>query len=83
MINLRCRDQCGRALPGEEAAMQAGWTCLSIAGGWRCGPCGAELYAASRLVGAGEPGRDELPPDSRGALPRETASTILPPVVKA
>lgn len=76
---VRCRDRCGRSQPNEDAALQAGWSWLSIAGGWRCGPCGGALAAAARLRGPDELPRDALPPDSRGALTRETASSITPP----
>lgn len=78
-----CRDQCGAQVADDDAAIAAGWSCLSIAGGWRCGPCSRALALAAGVVGT--PGAafvDPLPPHSRGALPRETASTIAPSVVK-
>lgn len=59
--------------------MRAGYTCLSIAGGWRCGPCVALLLAAGAMEGTAGMTPDPLPPTSRGAIPRETAATILPP----
>lgn len=76
---IRCRDRCGRSVADDAAALQAGWSSLSIAGGWRCGACTSTLAAAGRIVGADLQTEDGLPPDSRGALPKETASTILPP----
>lgn len=76
---VRCRDACGREHPNDEAATAAGWTQQSFAKAWRCGPCAAALRAASTIQGTDEPFVDAVPRDSRGALPRETASTITPP----
>lgn len=80
---MNCRDLCGASVADEQAAGAAGWSCLSVAGGWRCGPCSNALAIASGIAGA--PGADfvdPLPAESRGALPRETASTIAASVVK-
>lgn len=80
---MNCRDQCGASVADEEGAGRAGWSCLSIAGGWRCGPCSSALAIAAAIAGAPDGGFvDPLPKDSRGALPRETASTIAASVVK-
>lgn len=62
--------------------MHRGWSFLQITGGWRCGRCDGELQAASRMVGTDDQTTDTLPADSRGALPRETASGIVAPAVK-
>lgn len=79
---IGCRDSCGARVPDETAAMQAGWSYLHVTGGWRCGPCAAALRVAAGIPGpAGAPMVDPLPPNSRGALPKETASTISAPVV--
>ena len=81
---MNCRDMCGASVADQDAAMQAGWSYLHVAGGWRCGACTHTLALAARLQGteaAYTP--DPLPPHSRGALPKETASGILPPTVKA
>ena len=79
---IRCRDQCGAEVADEGAAERAGWSCLQTTGGWRCGPCAGALYRASRMRGTDGHTPDTLPPASRGALPRETASTITAPSVK-
>lgn len=81
---LKCRDGCGAAVEDESGAEAAGWSYLSIRAAWRCGPCARELYAASTLVGPpAAPFVDTLPPDSRGALRKETASTIAAPSVRS
>lgn len=79
---IRCRGLCGAALPDDEAALRAGWSYLQITTGWRCGLCERELRAAGGIAGHDQASEDALPPSSRGALPRETASSILPPSVK-
>jgi hypothetical protein len=82
---IACSSGCGNKTwlneKGEPA--QAGWEYLSISARWRCGTCWRELRAASAFPGApaGE-FIDAIPPDSRGALPKETATTISPPVLK-
>lgn len=81
--SIRCRGQCGSALPDDEAAQRAGWSYLQITAGWRCGACERALIEAAHLTGTpGGYSPDPLPSSSRGALPRETASSILPPSVK-
>lgn len=80
---IGCRGLCGAELKDEDAATKAGWSYLQITAGWRCGSCDRELFAASKLVGInGTSSEDLIPSTSRGALPKETASTILPPSVK-
>lgn len=81
-VMLRCHDRCGREVLDVDAAMQAGWSYLSITARWRCGPCGAALRAASSMVGQGEGTVDALPPESRGALRKATADTIVIPYLK-
>jgi hypothetical protein len=81
-ISIRCRGQCGAVVADDRAALQAGWSYLQITAGWRCGACERELYAASHIVGTDTVTSDALDPKSRGALPKETASSILPPTVK-
>lgn len=82
MAAITCRGQCGATAATDDEAMHRGWSFLQITGGWRCGRCEGELLAAGRLVGTDDQTADELPPDSRGALPRETASGIVAPAVK-
>lgn len=78
-LRLKCRD-CERTTQDESTALREGWTFLSIAGGCRCPVCVSVLRKAGGIAGTTgliEP--DLLSPDSRGALPKETASTITPP----
>ncbi len=82
---IACRDACGAKVADQEAALQAGWSWLSIIGAWRCGDCEGALMRASRIEGA-RPDPvfiDQIPPASIGALRKETASTIKAPSVKA
>lgn len=80
--SLRCGDKCGREVVDQAAAEMAGWSFLPITARWRCGPCGAALYAASSMVGMGDGITDKLPPGSRGALPKSTADSIVIPYLK-
>lgn len=81
---LACRDECGTRVADESAAMAAGWSYQSIRAAWRCGACERALIVAARMVGTNSAVFvDTLPPSSRGALPKETASTISAPTVKA
>jgi hypothetical protein len=77
---IQCRDGCGALVRPDDNGDAPGWTLLAIAGGWRCGACTRALDKAARIAGLNEDSPDNLPPDSRGALPKETASTITPPV---
>lgn len=80
---LRCHDACGAVVADEDAATAAGWSYLHALQSWRCGACARALYEASVIKGTEPvPFTDTLPPSSIGALKRETASTIQPPVVK-
>lgn len=77
---IPCSAGCKRA---ELDPGAAGWSQLEITGWWRCGACTRELHAASSLVGMNpEPFVDALPADSRGALPRETATSIAAVAVR-
>jgi hypothetical protein len=79
---LACADACGASLPEDEISMH-GWQFLEIQRRYRCPACFRSLTAASGLPGT--PARtfvDALPADSRGALRKETATTITPPSVK-
>ena len=78
-----CRDACGARVADEKAAEEAGWTRLAVAGGWRCGNCVRICLEAGAIVGMQDEGFvDHLPATSRGALPKETASTIAKPAVR-
>jgi hypothetical protein len=82
-LPIYCSAGCKRTVTDEEAATVAGWEQLSITMRWRCGACGRELAAASSIVGMVDaPFVDALPADSRGALPRETASSIMAAAVR-
>lgn len=83
MSDLMCRDECGASVADDERALAAGWSYLSIRGAWRCGSCAHALSAAYQITGTPAPSGfvDPLPPASRGALRKETASTIAAPVV--
>lgn len=78
---IGCRGGCGAKQPDDDAAALAGWRYLQITKGWRCGPCDRDLVAASSLRGQGADTGDALDPQDRGALPKETASSILAPSV--
>jgi hypothetical protein len=81
-MTLGCSDSCGAQVPDDTAAMQAGWSFLVISTRWRCGPCAAALRRVVGIVGGPGSTADNLPNDSRGALPKATAHTILPHSVK-
>jgi hypothetical protein len=81
MIN--CVDGCGT--PGcqhEDEALDRVWHHLEISDRWRCADCTRALREAASLVGTDSITVDKLPADSRGALPKETASTIYPVSVR-
>lgn len=80
---IACRDECGARVADDESALAAGWSYQSIRGAWRCGACAYALSAAYQITGTPAPTEfvDPLPPGSRGALRKETASTIAAPVV--
>lgn len=85
---IPCRDGCGATViddlvDGMHAAEHAGWSWLAVTGSWRCGACEGALWRARGVEGtAAQPFVDPLPADSRGALKRETASSILAPAVR-
>ena len=83
-MSVACREgeACGKEVASEDEAMQAGWSWLAVAGGWRCGDCVQILLQAGAIVGTGGQTEDKLDPTSRGALPKETASSITPPAVR-
>jgi hypothetical protein len=79
---IRCRDACGAVVADEQEAQDSSWSWLSISKAWRCPECMRALRTAAALVGTDGVTADTLPPHSRGALPKETASSIAPPVVR-
>jgi hypothetical protein len=85
---IACRDGCGAKVPdglveGNPAWQNAGWSWMPITNSYRCGACEGALWRARGIDGARPTAFvDTLPPDSRGALKRETASSILPPTVR-
>ncbi len=78
-MTVGCSDSCGTQ---TDDPMLAGWTFLVISTRWRCGPCAAALRRVVGIVGGPGSTADNLPNDSRGALPKATAHTILPHSVK-
>lgn len=86
---VNCRDGCGTYVEFsdnanlETAATEltaAGWGWLSSVSRWRCPGCIERLNTVTAALAADPDFADKLDPRSRGALPRNTASTILPPV---
>lgn len=80
---IACNAGCGTAIADDGEAATLGWTWLMVARGYRCPACVKALAVASGLQGT--PARrfvDALPADSRGALSKETASTITAVAVK-
>lgn len=78
-MTVGCSDSCGTQ---TDDPLQAGWSFLVISTRWRCGPCAAALRRVVGIVGGPGSTADDLPNDSRGALPKATAHTILPHSVK-
>lgn len=85
---VNCRDGCGTfsefafGTVLEEAAVElsaAGWTFLASVARWRCPACGERLTAVTASLASDPDFADKLDPRSRGALPRNTAVTIVPP----
>lgn len=81
-MTISCCDACGRTTEDEMSAQRDTWAYLFITKRYRCPACHAALRAAAGITGTAVDKGDALPPDSRGALPKETASTILLPSVK-
>ncbi len=79
---IACGDGCKATVRDEEAAMQAGWSFLSIARRWRCPTCATILYRASSMPGTAENPVDKLAPDDRGGLPMPGGFGIVPVQVK-
>jgi hypothetical protein len=44
---VACRDSCGKTLPSEDAALQAGWSYLAVSRLWRCGACEGALMSVN------------------------------------
>jgi len=78
-VTVGCSDSCSAT---AEDPMQAGWTFLVISTRWRCGPCVAALRRVVGITGGPGSTADTLPADSRGALPKAMAHTILAPSVQ-
>jgi hypothetical protein len=77
---IACIDLCGLRV---ENPVAAGWNYLEMQRRFRCGGCARLLILAREIPGtAAEEFTDPLPSTSRGALPKETASTIAAPTVK-
>jgi hypothetical protein len=79
---IACAAGCARTVADDDAASAGAWSYLAISRRWRCPTCRRELDAAQAIAGGTGTPDEVLPPDSRGALRRETASTVLPPSVK-
>lgn len=79
---ITCCGGCKRTWPAADIEA-SGWELLSISTRYRCGECTRELHEVAALLGV-PPGDfvDAVPPGSRGALPKETSLTILPPAVR-
>ena len=78
-----CIGQCGKSWADADEAEKAGIEFFAVARGYRCGQCSRALALSAQLARQAEsPFRDELPSGSRGALPKETAYTIIPSRVK-
>ena len=79
---IPCSAGCKRQVADEDAATAASWDYLSITARWRCPTCWRELRAAQSFTGVEGQTADNLAPGDRGAIRKETASTILPASVK-
>ena len=84
-----CRDGCGTEVEfaagttlheATEALNARGWVWLASVGRWRCQACAERLTTVRAQLAADPTFADRLDPRSRGALPRNTAVTIVPPV---
>jgi hypothetical protein len=76
---IGCAVGCGRKWLADDIEA-SGWDYLSISNRYRCIACTQELVAAREFVGTeGGYSIDPLPPTSRGALRKETASSITAP----
>jgi hypothetical protein len=79
---IGCRDGCGATATDEQAAQDCAWDYLNISKAWRCPVCSRALRGAAQIVGTDGITEDTLPAASRGALPKETASSIAAPTVR-
>lgn len=86
---VNCRDSCGAAVgfPSETSMeeartslTEAGWVWLDSAFRWRCPTCSRKLSEVTAAQVSDPAFVDEIAPRSRGALPKNTAETIKPPV---
>lgn len=84
-----CRDGCGAEVEfadgvtlneAAEELRAKGWVWMASVGRWRCDACANRLSTVTAQLAADPTFADRLDPRSRGALPRNTAVTILPPV---
>ena len=65
---IGCAGGCGYSLLPEDLEI-SGWSYLPTTGRYRCAACDRVLLAASTMSGAPhDPGIDNLPPHSIGAL---------------
>jgi hypothetical protein len=70
------------ALNDDEAA-SLGWSYLSVMRSYRCAACCRALTQAASYPGTPTVDfKDLLPSADRGAIPKATAGSILPPAVK-
>lgn len=79
---VSCFGGCGKSYAGEDEAAKAGCLWLPVARAWRCMSCVNELLEVSKTTGRGTETIDNLSVHDRGALAKETASTIVEPRVK-
>jgi hypothetical protein len=81
-VYISCSGGCKKTWLANDID-KSGWSLLEISGRYRCPTCTHLLHGVSFIPGT-RPGDfiDKVPPNSRGALPKETASTISPPVLK-
>ena len=79
-VTIACGDACGAELTTPVTEVdRIPWLWLPVANKYRCGACQRALQTASSIEGVEQhPFVDNVPKDSRGALPKETASTISP-----
>lgn len=79
---LSCLGGCGKSWADQDEATIAGSEFLAVARAWRCGACTRELLQVSIIRGEHGYSGDDLPKDSRGALPKNTSATIVEPRVR-
>lgn len=88
ILVVNCRDGCGTFEPfapevsaeeASDALLAIGWLFLASVSRWRCPACKDRLDNVIAASVNDPDFADKLDPRSRGALPRNTAVTILPP----